>query len=411
MLSSGQPVELGASLMHGVEDNPLVAIAAACSSASTLCLVPGPVTLIVPRPGGPVLSEAASGRLLMAVDDALATACAQADSLPALDVNLSVDAVLRPLLDSAAEQYGLDRAALHCAADVIAEDISAELSNAALCGINEEDELLGEDMFVAGGYTRVLEKLAGDALLSHVRLQHVVTHIDYSALLLSVGDMVQIATAEHGTFAADAVIITVPLGVLKAGVIQFTPPLSPQRQQAIECLGVGAHNKVILEFDHKLPPFWPLGYAFLTLRPADLEITDPAAAADVLPRESILFECMPTVQHSEHSRCEESTNPPTLIAYVHCSLAEMLEQRTDAEVADLFARHLACYFPQAPCVRPVRGMMSRWCQDIYARGSYSYIPVGSSAGSQYFIRASGGILGRRAHFADTAFYSKFVLGG
>ena len=48
-------------------------------------------------------------------------------------------------------------------------------------------------------------------------------------------------------FKADAVIVTVPLGVLKSGTISFYPPLPEWKQQAINTLGFGLLNKV-----HKL---------------------------------------------------------------------------------------------------------------------------------------------------------------
>ena len=48
-------------------------------------------------------------------------------------------------------------------------------------------------------------------------------------------------TEEHGTFSADAVIVTVSLGVLKAEVIQFTPPLPLEKLQLIEDVGTLAH--------------------------------------------------------------------------------------------------------------------------------------------------------------------------
>ena len=53
---------------------------------------------------------------------------------------------------------------------------------------------------------------------------------------------------------ADRVIVTVPLGVLKAGTIAFDPPLPEEKQQAIERLGFGLLDKVVLKFDQ---PFWP----------------------------------------------------------------------------------------------------------------------------------------------------------
>ena len=39
-----------------------------------------------------------------------------------------------------------------------------------------------------------------------------------------------VGTEEHGEFTADAVIVTVSLGVLKAEVIEFNPPLPVEKR-------------------------------------------------------------------------------------------------------------------------------------------------------------------------------------
>ena len=43
--------------------------------------------------------------------------------------------------------------------------------------------------------------------------------------------------------AGDAVLTTVPLGVLKHGSIEFSPPLSQRKLEAIKRLGFGLLNK------------------------------------------------------------------------------------------------------------------------------------------------------------------------
>ncbi len=46
------------------------------------------------------------------------------------------------------------------------------------------------------------------------------------------------------TYRADAVLVTVPLGVLKENIITFDPPLPEEKQSAIDRLGFGNLNKV-----------------------------------------------------------------------------------------------------------------------------------------------------------------------
>lgn len=64
-----------------------------------------------------------------------------------------------------------------------------------------------------------------------------------------------IVTVEDGrNFVADAVILTVPVGVLKANLIKFEPSLPEWKVDAISDLGVGNENKIALQFD---TVFWP----------------------------------------------------------------------------------------------------------------------------------------------------------
>ena len=78
----------------------------------------------------------------------------------------------------------------------------------------------------------------------------------------ALGDIVEIV--------ADAVIISVPLGVLKHGDIRFTPPLSSAKQHAIDSVGFGNVVKVIIEFSQV---FWPTHTLFLAL--ADVQLANP----------------------------------------------------------------------------------------------------------------------------------------
>lgn len=58
------------------------------------------------------------------------------------------------------------------------------------------------------------------------------------------------ATVEDGrNFLADAAILTVPLGVLKAKLIEFEPKLPDWKVSAISDLGVGNEKKMALLFD------------------------------------------------------------------------------------------------------------------------------------------------------------------
>ena len=55
---------------------------------------------------------------------------------------------------------------------------------------------------------------------------------------------VSVRCADGRTFEADACLVTLPLGVLKAGSVAFNPPLPEAKQKAIKALGFGVLNKV-----------------------------------------------------------------------------------------------------------------------------------------------------------------------
>jgi monoamine oxidase len=52
---------------------------------------------------------------------------------------------------------------------------------------------------------------------------------------------------------AHAVVSTLPVGVLHAGDVTFTPPLSPRKQAALDLIGVGNGGKLFMQFSTR---FW-----------------------------------------------------------------------------------------------------------------------------------------------------------
>lgn len=56
-------------------------------------------------------------------------------------------------------------------------------------------------------------------------------------------------TADGKEFEADACVIALPLGVLKANLVRFEPRLPEWKEAAIADLGVGNENKIALFFE------------------------------------------------------------------------------------------------------------------------------------------------------------------
>lgn len=97
----------------------------------------------------------------------------------------------------------------------------------------------GEDHVVPSGYGTLLERYAEGL---DIRLATPVTAIDYSRPLARLETPAGVVTARH-------VVITVPVNVLKAGAIRFTPALPARTRAALDGLGMGALTKVALHYE------------------------------------------------------------------------------------------------------------------------------------------------------------------
>ncbi len=97
----------------------------------------------------------------------------------------------------------------------------------------------GEDYVVPSGYGNLVARYAAGL---DIRLNQTVTAISWD------GPGVAITTAS-GTLQARACIVTVPVGVLKAGSIRFTPELPARTQGALAGIGMGALTKIALKVE------------------------------------------------------------------------------------------------------------------------------------------------------------------
>ena len=110
----------------------------------------------------------------------------------------------------------------------------------------------GRDVTLREGYASLLEVLAGDY---EVRLSSPVGVVSLA------GESVRVTVegGDGGSF--DAALVTVPLGVLKAGTLAFDPPLPAATRGAIERMGMGLLDTLYLRFDDV---FWDDATVILT---------------------------------------------------------------------------------------------------------------------------------------------------
>lgn len=109
----------------------------------------------------------------------------------------------------------------------------------------DDEGMDGDDHLVLGGYASVAESAAKGL---HIRTNSAVSTITWSrkGVSLEMEDQEQ-------PIRADRVIVTVPLGVLKAGRPAFHPPLPPKQYHALQRLRMGTLDKLWLRFETQ---FW-----------------------------------------------------------------------------------------------------------------------------------------------------------
>jgi monoamine oxidase len=227
----------------------------------------------------------------------------------------------------------------------LTQEYAVEPAGLSLAGLAEDEDFGGNYVMLPAGYQAVAQGLA-DSLGERILLGQVVTHISHSE------NEVRVSTAAGAAFSGRAAIVTVPLGVLKAGAIAFEPPLSAKKQAAINSLQMGTLNKIGLRFEEV---FWPaaahwLGY----LAPADENQAE----------NGLVFWNMYPVQ-----------GEPVLKAIAGGETARHLETLNQAEAVAVALRQLEAMLGQA-VPPPIAVTRSAWWGDSFSRGSYSYLPPG-----------------------------------
>ena len=161
--------------------------------------------------------------------------------------------------------------------------------------------------------------------------------------------MIDIIT-NNGNFEADAVICTIPLGVLKQNGIIFKPELSNNKLESIEKLGVAIHEKTILQFEQA---FWPNNFQYLAPYDAQAEIW----------REII------NLHHFSHHKLA------TLVISNHADTVQLdkSDQQLIASIIDMLKKIFGNK------ISPLKySTVTRWHRDPYSYGSYSYHTKASS---------------------------------
>jgi len=212
----------------------------------------------------------------------------------------------------------------------------------------------GNDYRIGAGYDRLVEHIAQGLKIEY---GFVVSAIEWSTEGVTVG------STDGRTVAAGAAVLTLPVGVLQAGSIRFTPNLPTCKSLALEGVIMGSVVKVLLLFEES---FWPR-------------------------RLSALFCGIGPVTLYWNVFYASTVGSPVLCAYCTGSRAVTLSRVSEEEAVDRIIGDLRNNFPKA-APRLVAWRRINWSNDPFACGGYSFLRPGAAGARAQLAAASTGKL-------------------
>lgn len=187
------------------------------------------------------------------------------------------------------------------------------------------------------------------------------------------GDAVRVRVGGEGNtstvYTAKYVLVTEPLGCLKAGNIDYKPELPVEKQAAIAEMGFGVFDKTVLVYEKA---HWD--------------------------DEDFIMQTMETLsgKWKVYLNYDAVMEKPVLVALTVADTVAAIEQQDDAELKAEVLSALRVIYPALP--DPVDFYQTRWNADPYSLGAYSYYSVGNDKNITQVIGETVG----RVYFAGEA---------
>lgn len=363
--ADGWITDLGASWIHGVDDEPLAAAVAAFGMPTVEFTVGGyqPDSRPIAHygPDGVRLTDAAAAAYVAdihAVDAQLTGVIAA--SAP--------DASYRDVTEEALAAMGWEAERAQRVREYFEhraeEQYGAWIDDLAAHGL-DDDVVEGDEVVFPDGYDRLPEGLAEGL---DVRLGRTVTEVHWSP------DGVVVRT-DDGEVAGAAGILTLPVGVLQSGDVAVDPPLPEPVAGALSRLRMNAFEKVFLRFRAR---FWD---------------DDVYAIRQQGPEGAWWHSWYDlTAMHGE----------PTLLTFAAGPAARAIRSWDELRVvASVLAQLRRLYGDGVE--EPTAVRITAWQDDPFSRGSYAYmLPGSTTADHDDLATPIGGVL----HLAGEATWTE-----
>ncbi|MCB9667916.1 MAG: FAD-dependent oxidoreductase [Alphaproteobacteria bacterium] len=235
-----------------------------------------------------------------------------------------------------------ERSRLQYGAEVLEGELefAAPVASMSAAALTIDDGFRGRDEVPVGGYAGLVDLLAEGL---DIQTGRPVTTIRV--------DGAGVEVEASGPISGSHVVVTVPLGVLKAGNITFEPPLDATWQDAVDRLAMATLEKVVLTFD---APFWP---------------EDQGTFLQVEPRaDAVSSVCIDFSEHVGRAALACLSGGTAVAERWGASDSELVEA-TLVRLSAMTGRAVPT---------PVDAVVTRWSEDPHVGGSYAYVPVGAS---------------------------------
>ncbi|KAG8961941.1 hypothetical protein FRC03_004805 [Tulasnella sp. 419] len=379
-------VDLGASFIHGIFGNPIARLAKDLKLPLYVGTHQGRKTLdhTGNNPLDPELETLIRTNVMTTIFGVLRQEAQYGDEIPHSTIPLAEPLFHpeSPLYDNLPDE-NISPARFYAEAAARALDgwTGASLDNISFQWWGWEQETQGPDAYVSDGYSKIIDWLAREIKNnSEIRLNEEVISIQLSGDPTADDTRVIVKTSptskgqdfELSTYEAPLVLITIPLGVLKYNPPNFSPPLPLRRVEAIESLGFGILNKVVLCYNE---PWWAKDvddWMFLP-NPADPNhIEGPLGNASYrLSREE-----HPGSRALYVLNLWKLAKTPAVAFFIGGYTADGLELYDNHQIGNwaenIFNQYVS---PRSVPPKPVKVLCTRWRSDPFSRGSYAYLPI------------------------------------
>lgn len=325
--SLGVPLDCGASWIHGTKDNPMVDLAHQYGCQFR-------VTNWYAFLAFDQCNNTVPAQLLPSIEEQFATILVKAGNYAR---KTPKDMSLMQAIIETQQDKVLPKEVLQWRLTGLSRYAGMEADKLSARHWDLEQVLTGGDHYMLNGYKPIVDGLAQNI---NIKLNTVVKKISYDAEKV-------IVQTNKNTFIADAVIITLPLSLLKNKTVIFEPDLPTWKQQAAQHLAMGLLNKIALKFPII---FWPTNYEGI----------------------SYFFDQNDDV--SLFMNYDNYFQRSILVGYLGGSIAAELEKMSNIALVNHVMEKLKSLFG-SDIPEPDHTLITRWLQDPFSMGSYSYVPI------------------------------------